>query len=166
MLRTTRTATALLAAAAAIATSAAVASPAAAHPNRGCVVYTGITETVVELTIDNQGSPAYEVGDGAVFTDEWRNANGELLATLHGSTKVIRINPDNQHLIGFYQESVSLDRGTIRTAGVVDLTDSTNGIRQSVAAFGTGGAYTGKVGNRTYQLVQPPRTYDSSLRIC
>jgi hypothetical protein len=143
-------------AAAAASAAVLVAEPSAAWAgpgkHRDCIVYSGLTE-VTHLSITDGGEPGEGAGDVVDFHTELLDADGDLVGRNVGRA-VVFADPATGRLKEFVTGIDYLPGGTVASAGTIDLISAVSGQEQSIGAVGVSGRFRGKVGARTFRLIE------------
>lgn len=161
---------AALLAAALMAGTVSCGSPAASTGTPGCVVLSGLREEMVgEVTTSwagtapREGSPA--IGDGAAYVRRLRNAATGLTATVYGTSHV-RTHMANGHLLGYVDERIEFDEGTVQAQGLYDLTAAEAGASQYVPVIGLTGSFRDKMGRHTFRAAGASGNLRGAIDMC
>ncbi|RKN37296.1 allene oxide cyclase barrel-like domain-containing protein [Streptomyces hoynatensis] len=166
-------ATVIAAAASAISLAAVLAPQTASaaapehHGNGGrsigtnCVSHDDISEFVTGGT----GS-VIEPGNQGTYQTILSNSEGEQIGSVDADVTVLWQNPANDHWFYYITETITLEDGTLRTAGIIDHTAVSQGQTPYLPAFGVSGVYRGKVGGRQFEIVEEPVNWATHIILC
>jgi hypothetical protein len=126
---------------------------AATESRQACVQIDDLDEVTVARTHDDAAPEGLSVGDIGTYTNEMRDADGNLVGTVYGRVEMVYQNPVNGHVIGKYTEDIEFTNGgEVSTIGLGDINDMLEGGSVYVALEGTAGEYEGYRGYRQWDF--------------
>ncbi|MGW8668359.1 allene oxide cyclase barrel-like domain-containing protein [Streptomyces niveus] len=143
---------------------AALVNLAADDPEAAALVHEGLVEHV-SLDYREVDPPGRGLGDWDTYESVIETAEGEHVATLHGTGRILYERSRDGHMMMYYREKLTFPDGTAETAGWLDGTAIIGGAWQRFPVIGTGGAQSGKLGIRSFRPTPeaPHARYDSNL---
>ncbi|MBW4717852.1 allene oxide cyclase barrel-like domain-containing protein [Saccharothrix obliqua] len=119
----------------------------------------------VELDYRHVNPPGRSIGDWDTYDSELRTPDGDLVATLTGTGRILYQRSRDGHVMMYYRERLEFPDGTAQTAGWIDASEIIKGVAQRFPVVGTGGALSGTIGIRGFRPTpdNPHSRYESSL---
>jgi hypothetical protein len=142
----------------------AIAQTADASAHR-CHVLDGLTEKIVDVSINPLSGPYPAIGDSSTYLTYLYDGSGKHIGTVYGEANIPGHLP-NGDVAEYSAETITLPGGTIETEGIYDITLGATGHWQFLPAIGISGDYRGELGKREFLIVKAAAQLEVNIELC
>ncbi|QMU71580.1 hypothetical protein [Streptacidiphilus sp. P02-A3a] len=136
-------------------------------PAQGCITMKGMTEGIIDGSVQDLGGPYPEsIGGSSTYLDYLYDSSGKKVATVYGKANV-SLRLKNGDLAEYSDEQIEFADGVIQTQGFYDITAAAKkGTWEYLPAIGVSGRYQGMVGQRHFEITQLGKSLNGWIQLC